>query len=1151
MRLLRNSLLAVLILIAGLVTTLLVLDLGFLRPALERVASHLLEREVRIAGELHIDVGKALRLSATEFEIAASEPGAAAFVSARAVEASLDLPALFDGILAFHAAKLEGVELRVATDDRGLGNWPLASSDPDEPPIEVWDYLEAFPFAVVIADLRASELSMILRDGELDRDYALQIDALTEQMSNDDVSIIAGGALNQIPFSLELSSRDMASLLQRYDWSIDLIGQLGDVAVEGSAHIDQIDRIARSNSRLHVSAPSMTQLIQALDLPEVVNGPLDITLDIDQREKTVSLEGTVLMGQFSASASAQTDDSLTFDSASITVAAEGPNLAHLGLLVGQRELPDTPFEIELVANRSGYSLQIESLRLLSEALNLGLEGEFLDFRQPDTGYLEGAMEMPSLALLTPLLDLPAELAGSLAISAAIGIQRGEQGASVLIRTSNPYLDLEIQGEVSRGERLINSPLSIRGKSDNPSGLLRLIHEELADMPELTFEGLVALDGADLLSIEHISGQLGVDTFTAQGIVGWADSVSATQLDIAIDSADLRNTLGPWLGLSHPVTALPGRISGRFTYPSESLWRFDDGVLSSVGGGGSFSLAIRSTEADALSVAADVNLVWPSIAPMLQAVDLPAHYDRPASLSVSIAWEEQSAAFDNLKLIHGDSSIEGGFKISPERGIAEFDLSGRTPNALVYSDEMAADAITLPLEIVARGALNDTVWSIDQFNLESVDAHASVSGYLEQAGSAFSRSHLSASIQIAHLDDFSELLNIALPDEDLALSLKLETEEQKLFMESLSLKSGTSTLTASGSIENPSEPEFALTIESPLIDLTPWLADAEDDELAADAPETASPQTSDRLIPDIPLDALRVQGFTGEAQISIDVLQGFWHPLSDVSVDISHLNSGTEVKRLRFTTPAGGSLQLEGGITFDEGGVADTTLFANGSQLVIGIPKAPGRDIASLPKYDMRTRLHSTGSTSRDLAANLGGYFYLAMGEGRIENTGYGHLTNSFFQELTELLNPFRKDEDSTKINCAAVFSTVEFGRVSGKPSVVVDTPKLKIFADSKINLGTEKLEATFKTVPQKGLGLSMSSLVNPFIGVSGTLGNPTISLNPAGTVVEGSMAVITGGLSMLARSTYNRLSSMGNVCAKQIGKANEMMDQAESASPSG
>ena len=1151
MRLLRNSLLAVLILLAGLVTALLVLDLGFLRPAVERVTSRLLERDVRISGELHIDVGTALRLSATAFHIAGREHDSPAFVSVGEVNASLDLPALLDGLLAFDYVQLQDVGLFIATDDRGLGNWPLASLNPDDPPIEVWEELEAFPFGVIVTDLQASEVAITYNDGELDRIYRFDIDSLTEKMSNGDASLGAEGTLNQIPFVLELTALDMDSLLQRYDWSIELVGQLGDVAVEGSADIDQIDRLARSNSHLRIGAPGMTQLIQALDLPEVINGPVDITLDIDQVENRASLEGAARLGDFSASASALTEDVLTFDAAAIAVIAEGPNMAHLGLLLGERDLPDTPFEIDLVASKSGYGLQIESLQLLSDALNVRLEGEFIDFRQPDTGYLEGFVEMPSLALLAPLLDLPAELAGSLSISAAIGIQRGEQGASVLIRTSNPYLDLEIQGEVSRGERLINSPLSIRGTSDNPAGLLRLIDQELADLPGLSFEGVVRLDGADLLSIERISGQLGADAFTVEGMVGWAEAMYATRLDISIDSADLRGTLVPWLGLSHPVATKPGTISGRFSYPSASLWLIDDGALSTVGGGGAFSIAIGSNKEDSLYVNSEVDLAWPSIAPMLQAADLPTHYDLPSSLSLSIAWDEESATFDNLNLKHGDSVVEGTLTIAPELDVVSFDLTGHTSNALIYSEAGTAGALELPLEMVARGHINDAVWSIDQVNVASVDARASISGYLEQSGSTFSRSHLNARIQIAHLDDFSELFDITLPDEDFELTAQLETADQKLFIQSLSVSSGASSLTASGSIENPSEPDLSLMITSPLLDLGPWLATSEDDETAEDSPEAAAPEASDRLIPDFPLDLLRVKGFTGDAQVSIGLLQGFWHPLSDVSIDVSHVQSGTELKTFRFLTPEGGNLQLDGTIAFDEDLVADATLFANGSQLVIGIPKAPGKDLSTLPKYDLRTRLHSKGSTSRELAANLDGYFYLAMGAGQIENTGYNHLTNSFFQELTDLLNPFRKEEDSTKINCAAVFSQVALGKVAGKPSVVVDTPKLKIFADSRINLGSEKLEATFKTVPQKGLGLSMSSLVNPFIGVSGTLSNPSISLNPSGTVVEGGMAVITGGLSMLARSAYNRLSSIGNVCARQISKANEMMDQAESQLPSG
>ena len=54
----------------------------------------------------------------------------------------------------------------------------------------------------------------------------------------------------------------------------------------------------------------------------------------------------------------------------------------------------------------------------------------------------------------------------------------------------------------------------------------------------------------------------------------------------------------------------------------------------------------------------------------------------------------------------------------------------------------------------------------------------------------------------------------------------------------------------------------------------------------------------------------------------------------------------------------------------------------------------------------------------------------------------------------------------------------------------MQSDRLNIFANADVDLKTEKLVAEFNTVPQKGLGISLSNLVNPYVNVTGTLANP-------------------------------------------------------------
>jgi len=269
------------------------------------------------------------------------------------------------------------------------------------------------------------------------------------------------------------------------------------------------------------------------------------------------------------------------------------------------------------------------------------------------------------------------------------------------------------------------------------------------------------------------------------------------------------------------------------------------------------------------------------------------------------------------------------------------------------------------------------------------------------------------------------------------------------------------------------------------------------------------------------------------------------PLEDLQSAFSLEQDGLRVDELSFDDGVNGSVALTGSLV-DQDKTPQLDLALTGESLIYGIPKAPEEDVDALPSYDVKLRLTGSGQTTRTLASSLNGYLNLAMGSGHILNTGFDRLSNTFLQELSNALNPFKEQQAMTAINCAAVFNTLKNGQAFGEPSIVVDTPKIKILANTHVSFDTEKVKASFKTIPQKGLGINMSSLVNPFVEVTGTLSAPRISLNPANTVVGGSLAVVTGGISLLLRSVLERLSTGGNICAKRLQKANEAMAELDS-----
>jgi hypothetical protein len=111
------------------------------------------------------------------------------------------------------------------------------------------------------------------------------------------------------------------------------------------------------------------------------------------------------------------------------------------------------------------------------------------------------------------------------------------------------------------------------------------------------------------------------------------------------------------------------------------------------------------------------------------------------------------------------------------------------------------------------------------------------------------------------------------------------------------------------------------------------------------------------------------------------------------------------------------------------------------------------------------------------------------------------------------------------------------GVLEADPVLVQQTDKLRIFANTKINLKTEKLDANFRIEARKGLGLSLSNLLNPYIKVTGTLAKPSVVIDPEGVLIEGGVAVATAGLSILAKGLKSRFLSAKDPCGKALADA--------------
>ena len=1134
-----------LLLLAGIA---LVFDLGALKPLYERIASYYLAREVRVEGEMSVRLGRSVTASAKDVTILSTDPDGTPLAQADFLEVQLALPALFDKLIDIELARIEGATLNLEIDDQSQGNWPTFRDDSPAPADRSDDSDPAADrpdVALRITEAQVTGSAINFYDAGSDTRHALSIDRFDGLMSADTTEASGTGILNERAYETTLTLDGVDSLLTLAQWDVDWRGQIGRAQFQATGHLEALDQLEASDLAVTLHTDSANELLDTLSLPPIDDGPVDINFRLSQQATTAHLDLDAVFGEFSIFGTALSEDPLTLRSAQLDLVATGPNLAHLGALSGQDNWPETPFEIDLKTSREGRQVEVSTLRLISEVMDLELTGSVADYRSPGSGRLSGTVDIPSLSVWSSVLNLPSELSGP--FSGTVSLTGEGTGADLVVSSQSDLLSLDLGGRLEPGESMLGSTMRMQGQITHPERFLSLFMVNAPTLPPAAFEGQFAIENADTVLLSGLQVAMGEDAITANGTVGWDARKHETSVALSVTSPNLNATLSPWLAAPDVVPLLPVEINGVLAYPVSKQFEIQQGVISSKAGTGEFT-GVVSLQDDSPSLSGNWRILAPALQPLLTQALVPAHFEKPLAFQGQASWQAGYININDGLLSYGPTDVSGDLLIDLAATTLKFDLKSTTPDLNHYTPEndIVATAFSIPIALRASGEITEELWSVETFQLESTQAYVRGSGNLERDGDEFIDSHITSDIRIANLTAFNEIFGLSLPDQDLEIIVDMDSRAGALVVEQLDLRSGDSDVSATGQAINPSEPEIVLKVDSDRLDLSPWLALLQTTEQLPPDPESTqrdAEETSDRLIPDFPLTHPLLSSFQAKTTTSIRELKGLPRPVVNVDTRIDVGREGVRVISASAGNERGGVATLTGTLIPNAEGVPELSMMLEGSELTLGIPTAPGEDVTALPPYDIRLKLNGAGQTTRELAASLDGYLNMTMSEGIVLNAGLDRVTNSFLQELSKALDPLQEQEESTKINCAAAFSVVSQGRLHGKPAVVVDTPNVKVLADATADLDSEKIKVQFKTVPQKGLGLSMSSIVNPYVEVTGTLAQPRLTLNPENTVVGGSLAVITGGISILVRNVLDRLSTSGNVCADRLRKANEEMAQ--------
>jgi hypothetical protein len=216
--------------------------------------------------------------------------------------------------------------------------------------------------------------------------------------------------------------------------------------------------------------------------------------------------------------------------------------------------------------------------------------------------------------------------------------------------------------------------------------------------------------------------------------------------------------------------------------------------------------------------------------------------------------------------------------------------------------------------------------------------------------------------------------------------------------------------------------------------------------------------------------------------------------------------------------------------------AHAQLSATARQAVLSLWSDTPQQAATRPKADLDLQIAARGRSWRELFASMDGRLQLVAGAGVAPATGLELLLGNLWRELVGTIVR-GVDDRAIALRCLALVADVAKGVVTTAPVLAVQTDQVNIISRGSLDLGREAVEFYLKTTPRNRLGVSAGEILNPYVKIAGPMNAPRLVVDPKGALFTGATAVATGGLSIVARSAWDRLFRAEDPCAAALAES--------------
>ncbi len=380
--------------------------------------------------------------------------------------------------------------------------------------------------------------------------------------------------------------------------------------------------------------------------------------------------------------------------------------------------------------------------------------------------------------------------------------------------------------------------------------------------------------------------------------------------------------------------------------------------------------------------------------------------------------------------------------------------------------------------------------------------------------------------VAEGDDLSDLGDTfgssGLPGLPYSFSAQLSATADAIGLEDIQFAIGEGKITGSVTLElDQARPHIVANISSPFLDLRGPESVVSEEETGDTAPERIF---SDELLAYSWLDSVNV-----DAGISVASIFLADDRLEDLNFNIVVADGALTLDPFGFSSGEGelfGRADLR-----PNNGQHSLSLTAATNNLRLGALAIEGQERDTIPPLDLELQFAGEGTTIREIVGSANGNISGRQGAGQINLQAAGVLFSDLVTSVLRTLNPLAETETVTAMECGVYKVNITDG-IAVIEELALQTDLLTIIGSGDINLATEEIDLSLRTKTREGLGVSLGGVVNSFLKVGGTLNEPSLGVDTAGSVTTTGAAVATGGLSLLARGLWDRVSAEADICSQ-------------------